>query len=218
FLITNHSDKDGVLTFWFLIAGIVAGCFAFGFVISYLPSKLPEKIDTDAKPKRKRKASFLDSETSILLLTVFPLLMSAFLVTTAWAWNYKANGRLYDSDIFGWLRYYQGLEFFVIASAAAFVVALAIFLLINKGRGFNFWEAGSALLGSIIGGALLWLGVQRIFDPHAWSEALGPRFEPYEWQVFVCLAVPAFLLVVLVAATIYVGLSSFKSSDEDREW
>ncbi|HUR99866.1 MAG TPA: hypothetical protein VMZ26_17515, partial [Pyrinomonadaceae bacterium] len=31
-------------------------------------------------------------------------------------------------------------------------------------------------------------------------------------------AVPAFLLVVLVAATIYVGLSSLKSSDEDREW
>src|SRR4030095_3043193 len=70
FLISNNRDKDVVLSFWFLIAGIVAGCFAFGFVISYLASKLPEKIDTDAKPKRKRKASFLDSETSILLLTV----------------------------------------------------------------------------------------------------------------------------------------------------
>ena len=218
FLVTNYNNGGGLLTYAFLLLGIGFGSWAFGFVISRLPSKSPEKIDGPDSKAKIGKRSFLNSETGVLVAGVFPLITSAFLLTTAWAWNYRSGGTVYSFNLLAWLKGYPGLEFFVVAATATFIVALIAFLGVNRGRGFNVWESGSALLASIIGGALLWLAMEKIFDPKGWSASLGSRFGAYEWQVYLCLAVPAFLLIVLLASTIYVGLSSLKASDEDREW
>ncbi|MEO6333625.1 MAG: patatin-like phospholipase family protein [Pyrinomonadaceae bacterium] len=222
FLIIDHKDESGgVLTYRVLIGAIAAGCLAFAFVISRLPSKQTGNVprgDSKSRSFRKRLKEFSNSEAGVLLFGVLPLLASAFLAVTAWAWNYRGQGKLYDSNTFAAFKPYPGLEFFVISSVVAFLLALGIFLVINKFRGFNLWESAAALVASVLGGVLLWLGAQKVFNPSGWSVALGPRFAAYEWQVYLCLAVPAFLLVVLVAATIYVGLSSLKASDEDREW
>ncbi|PYT01101.1 MAG: hypothetical protein DMF63_04750 [Acidobacteria bacterium] len=218
FLLTDQSASGSLLTTVISALGIITGSLAFGFVISQLPSKSPEKMEGPDSKNKSARTSFWKSETGVLVAGVFPLLLSAILLTTAWAWNYRTKGTLDDFTLLGWLNSYPGLEFFILASAVAFFVGLLPFVIWNKGRGFNLWESGSALLASIFGGAILWLAVEKIFDPPAMSAAFGSRFEAYEWQVYQCLAVPAFLLIVLLAATLYVGLSSLKASDEDREW
>src|SRR6185503_20146019 len=65
------------------------------------------------------------------------------------------------------------------------------------------------------------------YDPFAVGvlkdcSAIGPEWNLEAWavEIFACLATPAFLLVFLLGATLYIGASSKSTrvDDEDREW
>src|SRR6185503_8997058 len=65
------------------------------------------------------------------------------------------------------------------------------------------------------------------YDPFAVGvlkdcSAIGPEWNLEAWavEIFACLATPAFLLVFLLGATLYIGASSKspRVDDEDREW
>src|SRR5262249_14738292 len=73
-----------------------------------------------------------------------------------------------------------------------------------------FQELFAAFVAGGVGGFLIWLIADKIFpDPvasNAWVAA------------YICFATPTFLMIFLLAATVFVGLSSRFTSDADREW
>jgi hypothetical protein len=77
-----------------------------------------------------------------------------------------------------------------------------------------------------VGGLLLWV-ITQLFDPFAagglntWASGVtGWNWWDWRLEIYACLAGPAFLLVFLLGATLYIGLSSksHRVDDDDREW
>jgi len=80
----------------------------------------------------------------------------------------------------------------------------------------DFWkralrEAPAAMVAGWLGGLLLWVSFEKIFDAATFSD--GIHLERYA-----SLALPLFLLVFFAEATLLVGFSTLFSSDHDREW
>src|SRR5690606_20274628 len=69
-------------------------------------------------------------------------------------------------------------------------------------------EILAAAATGALGGAMLWV-VSGWFDPNA-----GPT----QAMLFACLVPPLIVGTFLIAETIFVGLASFWTEDEDREW
>ncbi|HEX6126398.1 MAG TPA: patatin-like phospholipase family protein [Pyrinomonadaceae bacterium] len=208
-----------------LIAAMVLGSFAVAFVISRLPSKSQDDSISDERTRMQRFKAFLNTDAGVLAFGVTPLVLAAFLASSLWAWIYSFGNKLdtysfFRFDFWGYVP--KGLGYFLLVSAAAYLLGLIIFLLIKFRKAQRDLSSGlAALVASLIGGALLWV-LSSTAMPFALShffQALGDERAPrYLWQLFLCLSVPAFLLVVLLAATIFVGLTSRPATDEDREW
>ena len=77
----------------------------------------------------------------------------------------------------------------------------------------SLWEFVAAVATGAFGGLLIWW---VFFTPHG-SGILAQSGLP-EPEIYACLAVPLLLLLILVAETIFIGLVSKSSTDEDREW
>lgn len=81
----------------------------------------------------------------------------------------------------------------------------------QQGRRLAF-ECGAAALAGLIGGWLLYTIFDTVFPP---SRELGSTL----WfEAYVCTALPLYLLVFFLEATLMVGLTTKSSSDHDREW
>jgi hypothetical protein len=208
-----------------LFIAMIAGAAAIAFVIGRLPSKTTKSAEqgtTEHTGWSKRLIAFSNTDGGVLLFGVAPLLLSAFLVTTLWAWSHRKLGSLSEIGAFGYsfqFANYHPLVFFLAASVAAFLFGLVLFLIFRWSRGFGMWAVGAALLSSLIGGTLLWLTTNKLFPEVAVivSNWFGADTK-VEWPIYLCFAVPVFLLIVLISATLFVGLTSRKMTDEDREW
>jgi hypothetical protein len=70
-----------------------------------------------------------------------------------------------------------------------------------------FRQVMAVVLSGAIGGWLLWFAAQKLFpQPVAQGE------------LYCCFAVPIYLILFFLAVTVYTGLSSHDTNDEDREW
>lgn len=261
--IITPSDAVTVLT-----ASILLGSFAIAYVISRLPSRnkipgspersgaqdghpeLDELVEAESDgeicqdPAEQQPVSDLKSaDLQILILGVFPLVISAFCAVCVWAWNYRSGGQLlttlnvlsFDLVSMSTLT----VVYFVAVSVVAYIVGLLFYVLICIAEGI--WHRGAAFLADLptnalddlrrrgvlllyalastaIGGALLWLVSEKVLYSVLGSDLLHRFFGGYGWQFYACIALPAFLLIVLIAATIFVGFSSGRATDEDREW
>jgi len=217
-LIPSTVEDRGTLSLVLLGGAITAGALAISIVVSRLPSRRkgqsPEanrSPDSDATTPVK---PFLNTDAGVLIAGVMPLLLSAFLAATVWAWNYRLGDGL--SQGYG-LGTSISIWFFLLLAAAAFGFGTVMYFVLNGTRGFHLWGSAATLASALVGGFLLWLVSQEVFD-RTMMENLGHRLPGLEWQIYLSFSVPLFLTVVLIAATVFVGLSSSIMSDEDREW
>ena len=138
-------------------------------------------------------------QTDFLKYCLAPLLASAFILATyvfhAYLFSVSDNGKLTEilwlgggSAFLGWF---------------AFAIALGV-------RTRFFWDLGAMLLSALLGVALFYYLV-----------IVCSWIHPYMTQspeLYLILAPPLVLVVFLLAATIFVGLATFWTDDEDREY
>jgi len=76
-------------------------------------------------------------------------------------------------------------------------------------RQFHFAECLGVIVTGMAGGALLWVAAGEAFT--------NLRFAP-DLEIYAVVALPVFLVVFLVTASFFIGLTSRFTLDTDREW
>jgi hypothetical protein len=142
------------------------------------------------------------SQRRFLLLGLVPLLLSACSLTVYWAWLSNSSATLESHMVLRpvWLN-------FVVTGAVLHAVAWAVgtFVLRHGTAAELVIDAATGALA----GLLVWLAASEILP-----EAPVGQFVEY----YVTVAVPVFIAAFLLAATLFVGLVSWWTNDEDREW
>ena len=146
-----------------------------------------------------------------------PMLLSATLIGLYWSWFTNAlNIDLERNLTFHLLdnrhRILGFIAFGVVLHLAAWLVYT--FLIIRSFKLIALEFAG-LLFNGIIGGVMLFL-VVRFFPHPAWMGWTG--LEINELLLYSTIAVPIYLLLVFLALSLFVGLASKWTEDEDREW
>ncbi len=215
------SERSGRDLSVMLLIGFLAGTFAVVATVSKLPSKnahLRKNSQTNDESAKENEIKN-NNDLGVLKTVIFPLTLMAFATTTFWAW-YRISDKT-PEIYFESLRPYLMSEIwnFIIFSALIFVPGNLGFYLYQKtkfdGVKFKLWEFASALLSSILGGFLTWLIAYGFFRNSYFSGAANNQ---YHLPIYVCLAVPVYLLSFSAASAIFVGLNSRSATDEDREW
>ena len=138
---------------------------------------------------------------------LLPLLCSAIALTTAWAWFCNTQQEA------------PSLLAFVIFGAGLHLGGCLMYLLRLRGKHSRRAVKEVLSLSGIfsliliiaaggVGGALVWLA--------ATSEMFSDMAQYAKY--YACLASPLLLTLFLLAATAYIGLASYSTSDADREW
>jgi hypothetical protein len=135
----------------------------------------------------------LRGQVSFLGYCMVPLLVSAILLTDFWAWHLNKGGEAF------------GIWIMVFFGASLHFLAWLIYTI--KLRCFKFAELSVILLTGAAGGVSAWIVYTRPF--------LNPLLNA---AVYITFAVPLFVVLFLLAATLFLGISSRWTSDEDREW
>ena len=139
---------------------------------------------------------------------LLPLALMAVLLTLYWAWAHIAPPgqtpfALQPGERIDWRHF-------------------VLFGLLLHGIGFllsRYWvreffdrktlgEIAIVAFTGLLGGYLAWHAFQIFLE-------IGPGLSS---EIYVCFAAPLVLLVFLLAATLFVGMASYYTSDADREW
>ncbi|HKO60470.1 MAG TPA: patatin-like phospholipase family protein [Pyrinomonadaceae bacterium] len=151
-------------------------------------------------------------QTSFFTWCFGPMLLSATLLALYWCWFAHSNVDLEKRLTFHLLdgRPILGfIAFAVLLHLAAFVVYAPLIIRAIK-RGLLVREFISLLFNGIAGGAMLFLATRFL------PELKTLDFK--ELSLYSTLAVPIYLLVVFLGLSLFVGLASKWTEDEDREW
>ncbi|HEU4500351.1 MAG TPA: patatin-like phospholipase family protein [Nitrospira sp.] len=151
----------------------------------------------------------LERQQWFLIAGLTPLIVAAFLLTNAWAW-YRNAGGLLDHLSFGSLSS-RGTFVFggALIHAAGWLVSA---LLLHRWRAISgrlLTELLVILWSGAVGGLLLWSVLAE-------TPLNIPVADYAEW--YATFAVPAFLSMFLLTATLFVGVASRYTDDHDREW
>ena len=103
------------------------------------------------------------------------------------------------------------LVFVLLGIAINFIAFLAgTVVRLRQIKSTAFLEAIAIVFTGALGGFLVWCGATLLFPE--------PLKTPTTILLYVCFSSPALLTALLLAETIFVGLSSYWTSDHDREW
>ncbi len=191
----------------FLAAGFLLIVWALAYIMFNRPT-VREELRQSSRFWRSHA-----TQRSFQWFCLLPLSAAAFCLTTYWAWS-SQNQRLPK-------EWYWFLGFGLSATFFAWLISSSV---IGRFRILNL-EFIYLLVTGGVGGVLLWL-LTYFFDPFRdagvldWKAVADWSLRTWAAQIYACLATPAFVLIVLLGATIYVGLSSVspRIDDEDREW
>ncbi len=223
FLVVGNKDVSNLVAYVTLLAALFLGGLSMAFVISKLPSKQDKKpakeessrTSTDGDVIREEVDAADNTDIGVFKYGILPLLLSAICAASLWAWNARSGGRLYD--LFDLLNLgirgdpNMTLVYLVLGATVAFLFGGLHLALMGKWR--DALGAFAAFISTMLGAVLLWIVCVKL--PGADSHLLST---PYSLQLYLCFAIPLFFLMVLASATVFVGLSSGKATDEDREW
>jgi hypothetical protein len=198
----------------FLSLGVLLGSWALAYVIVNKPNL--RVVLEERRPGFRGKTG----QSGFLLLCLLPLVLSAFCLTTYYAWSREVNEGEGAHAVWSYLGF--GVIFTVVA-----VVFAAITL---KRPPLGPLLPVAEVLGlsavGVLGGLIFWVLAQNTLSPVVgynesfdWNDA---DWLHWHTELYVCLAVPAFLLVFLLATVVFIGLTSTHRvkfiEDEDREW
>ncbi|MGH6890975.1 MAG: patatin-like phospholipase family protein, partial [Dongiaceae bacterium] len=189
------------LAAWMLIAGLVFGVISLAYLHTYRPSLesfRAQKIWTGFERQRW-----------FLIAGLTPLLLAAFSLCMAYAWFRNAGSRLDQLALAG----LGSRETFVLGGALIHGAGwLLSTLLLRRWRAVSRWLGGELLVifwSGALGGLLLWSVLAE-------TPSMVPVADFAEW--YACFAVPGFLTMFLLTATVFVGVASRYTDDHDREW
>ncbi|MGB7922311.1 MAG: patatin-like phospholipase family protein [Pyrinomonadaceae bacterium] len=205
----------------FLTLGVLLGSWALAYIIFNRPGQ---------RGKLEERRPFFLGKTGqggFLAMCLLPLLVSAFCLTTYYAWS-REIGVLEGRTMQLWKFWIFGIGFTFLGWFMASIVLKRF----NRSslRETNLIELMGLLVVGMLGGTLFYVLAQSSFgSPVIGYETTVENFNwiTTEWrkwrtEVYVSFAVPLFLLVFLMATVIFIGLTSasrFKFiGDEDREW
>jgi hypothetical protein len=135
-------------------------------------------------------------------------MIAVSLLTVSWEWYRRSGHSLDDLTLFG----LSSLSTLTLGAAAMHVAAWLIAGMALRRPLLNRWrylELVTIALSGLIGGGLLWLALAKLGP-------LAPVPTYADWYTFT--AVPVFLSLFLLAATLFIGLASRFTGDGDREW
>ncbi len=186
---------------WILPAVFWAAVLLGACAIAYISASRPSLGNRGTLSERRRTQEWF------LLLCLLPLSLMSILITLYWAWLRSRGTPL------------AGLHFVILGQRTSPLLAFALFGALLHVLGFalaRFWvrkyvlgELGITLLTGALGGASAWLAASHLFP------AIGSGLST---ELYVCFAAPLLLFLFLLAATLFVGLSSYYTTDADREW
>ncbi len=206
-----------------LIGGCILASLALAYIHIFRPSLQAERKKRDAGKKgseaRLRRWEALGNQNTFLFMSFLPLIVSAGLITTWWAWVSNDIPRpnvLRDRDLWGF-RIPSSLLFMSVAGGvhlAGWIISVAVLRRWKQFQGTTrevrriIGELLVIILSGALGGYLAWMVLQ------IWPDPVSNDFAVY----YGAFAIPAFLSLFLLAATLFVGLSGRVTDDEDREW
>ena len=188
--------------------GLLAGIVSVVYTVYKLPSKNTDRI-----------AIKYDTDFGVFITVILPLLLMAFGAATFWVW-YLTSGKSPET-LFGALPFFLKSEKgnFILFSVLVFLLGNIVFTVIKKYKSKTFKVDGkeflSAILSSAVGGVLTWLISYSFFNADYFFD-LGKNY--FRLPIYVCLAVPLYLMCFAVSSTVFVGLYSRVATDDDREW
>lgn len=199
----------------FLAVGFAFTVWGLAYIMFNRPT-LKEELRLASQFWRRKT-----SQGWFLTLCLLPLSIAAFCLTTYWAWS--SQNQVLPKH---WERF---VLFGVLATVLAWFIASYILRRIRLAHIIRNWKELFSrdllylLIAGAAGGGLLYLLTQE-FDP--FKGGIGVECRPLvplsalKTELYACFAAPAFLLVFLLGATFYIGVTSKSSGidDEDREW
>jgi hypothetical protein len=185
----------------FLYAGLALLVIALSYLHLYRPSLRPFRPDVPWKP--------FEAQKWFLALSVIPTLLSMLLVTTTWAWFRNSGGTLNQLAV-------GGLDSRETFMAGALLINVLGWLLsalsLHRFKHMNRWLLVEILV-IIVTGAL---GGFSLWSVLANTPSEMPVSSYAEW--YAGLGVPGILAMFLLTATLFVGVASRYTNDDDREW
>ncbi len=149
----------------------------------------------------------LRGQKYFLRLCLLPLYLMAVLISLFWAWRRSMPVPYSGIHFLGWRI--PTLPSFILYGV---LLHLGGFLLAR------IWVHSRRVMGELLvvvstgglGGAAAWLAAANLFP-----QVVGKLLLT---ELYVCFASPLLLFLFLIAATLFVGLSSYYTNDADREW
>ena len=208
-------DKSVFGRHFFLLGGFLLTVWALAYIIFNRPT-FREELRQYSKFWRSRS-----DQRSFLKWCLLPLTAAAFCLTTYYAWSAEQTGAK------DWYRFVIfGLALSILAWFVSAVVLGRLRRIFKLGWSTILTLDNLALLiAGTLGGVALWV-INLIFTPitprlEACSPA-GSNWSDITWnsEIYAAFAVPTFMLVFLLGATLFIGASSASTriDDEDREW
>lgn len=183
--------------FW---GAVLCGIFSIAYIVANRPSLSNPLKPVSRWPPDKR------SEGWFLLFGLLPLVGLALMIVTYWMWL-RPTGRLHFR-IFGYeVRYWVAFTLFGVMLHSVGFLASKIWV-----RQLRPLEPFVIISSGAVGGFLTWLVAVYLF-PHAFITQSVVHV-----ALYACFAAPLFLLLFLLATTMFVGLGSYHTDDADREW
>jgi hypothetical protein len=200
----------------FLLGGFLLTSWALAYIIFNRPT-LRNRIRQNSPFWRSRT-----DQRSFISWCLLPLVLAALFLTTYWAWSSVESVPKRWNDFF-----YFGLAVCLLAwLIASYILGRAKPEFIwHNWRKVGTIELIALLLAGIAGGTVLWLLTLLIKPINTeagfwWDYWTDGRWLDWQTELYACLAVPAFMFVFLLGATLFIGGSSAspRIDDEDREW
>jgi len=187
--------------------------------IAYASTRHPEAIRGLRATHRVRQQIALDfirsrSQGDFLRWCLSPLCLSALLLTSFWYYYYTSGMKFESVLIFASddrePRCLNYILLGVLVHTLAWVYGHTSLFLRTRALVKTGWPVVEVCTGAL-GGILVWLIAKVAFD-QVMTRAGLENFPLW----YTCLAVPSFLMVILISGTVFVGLSSRWTTDEDR--
>jgi hypothetical protein len=144
------------------------------------------------------------NQKRFVLFCLLPLFLASVLMTMHWAWFNYYGRSLISWPLFGFGEPHTWVPFLYLGLALHLASYLTSLL---PAHGFRPLEFLAVIASGAIGGAVLWLGAQKLF----------PR-PVTQMELYICLSIPFFMALFFVAIMVFAGISSRWTDDSDREW
>jgi len=181
-----------------LIVGCIQLVFAIGYMGFFRPSSRVLRGD----------------QRGYVTWCLLPLILGSILIVTYWAWaGHRIQWNSVSLSLGGdTISVREDLLVFLALGIAINFIALlgGAVLRARKVDSSRLFDVISVIFTGALTGALIWCAATILFP--------NPLKSPTNLLLYVCFASPAFLMAFVLSKMVYAGLSSYSTSDHDREW